>query len=344
MKAIGIIANPASGQDIRRLVAYGTSISNADKISILRRIIMGASVTGIDTVYYMCDHRNLIVRALDGISSIHRHYIDDLNFVPADNPVSGREVDSMIAAENMVKAGVRCFITLGGDGTNRAVSLRSDNVPLIAISTGTNNVFPKHIEGTIAGQAAGIYASGCLPEGDYVRPTKRLEIFLDDKLADVALIDVAVTRSSDLASRALWKPEQIEHAFLTSTSVTGIGVSSLGVYAREVSEDEPRGVYIETSQEENLYWIPLVPGVMQAVGFRSSRIIEMGETVSLPVKTMCAVAVDGERNLAVPAGSTMNIKLTWNGPKVLDIRKVLSKSVEIGALCVDRKKVDKSES
>ena len=37
MGTVGIIANPHAGKDIRRLVARAASISDADKISILRR-------------------------------------------------------------------------------------------------------------------------------------------------------------------------------------------------------------------------------------------------------------------------------------------------------------------
>ena len=59
----------------------------------------------------------------------------------------------------MVANGVRCLITLGGDGTNRIVAKASGDVPLMPISTGTNNVFPVMIEGTIAGLAAGLAAA-----------------------------------------------------------------------------------------------------------------------------------------------------------------------------------------
>jgi len=35
-------------------------------------------------------------------------------------------------------------------------------VPLVPISTGTNNVFPTMIDGTIAGLAAGLFATGAV--------------------------------------------------------------------------------------------------------------------------------------------------------------------------------------
>ena len=39
------------------------------------------------------------------------------------------------------------IVTLGGDGTNRVVAKGCGNVPITPISTGTNNVFPKVVEG-----------------------------------------------------------------------------------------------------------------------------------------------------------------------------------------------------
>lgn len=44
---VGIIANPASGRDIRRLVAHGTVIDNNEKTAIVRRILIGLEAVGI---------------------------------------------------------------------------------------------------------------------------------------------------------------------------------------------------------------------------------------------------------------------------------------------------------
>ena len=40
MTSIGIIANPASGKDIRRLVSYATTIDNNEKVNICKRIVL----------------------------------------------------------------------------------------------------------------------------------------------------------------------------------------------------------------------------------------------------------------------------------------------------------------
>ena len=48
MSTVGIIANPAAGKDIRRLVAHGRVVSNQEKANILRRVFAGVVSTGTD--------------------------------------------------------------------------------------------------------------------------------------------------------------------------------------------------------------------------------------------------------------------------------------------------------
>ena len=48
MKSIGIIANPASGKDIRRLVAYGSVFDNFEKTNIVKRILKALDALQVD--------------------------------------------------------------------------------------------------------------------------------------------------------------------------------------------------------------------------------------------------------------------------------------------------------
>lgn len=43
----GIIANPASGKDIRRLVAHATVFDNQEKVNLIRRILLGFKRQGL---------------------------------------------------------------------------------------------------------------------------------------------------------------------------------------------------------------------------------------------------------------------------------------------------------
>ena len=51
MASIGIIANPASGKDIRRLVSYATTIDNNEKVNICKRIVLAAQGLGVESAY-----------------------------------------------------------------------------------------------------------------------------------------------------------------------------------------------------------------------------------------------------------------------------------------------------
>src|SRR5881275_3226428 len=149
---VGIIANPASGRDIRRLVAHGTVFDNNEKAAIVRRVLLGLEAVGIQRVAYMPEHDfGILPRALN---ELHGHSQLQQTAGPLEMPVLGTSADSTRAAQLLVEMGAGCIITLGGDGTNRAVAKGCGTVPLIPISTGTNNVFPAFLEGTIAGMPA----------------------------------------------------------------------------------------------------------------------------------------------------------------------------------------------
>ena len=44
---VGIIANPASGKDIRRLIASGTVVTNQEKINIVVRMLKAMDALGV---------------------------------------------------------------------------------------------------------------------------------------------------------------------------------------------------------------------------------------------------------------------------------------------------------
>ena len=81
--------------------------------------------------------------------------IRDINIIYVNDSMTFTEEDSTIAAQLMKDQGVPCVAVLGGDGTNRAVTKGWMDIPVIPISTGTNNAFPVFIEPTVAGTALG---------------------------------------------------------------------------------------------------------------------------------------------------------------------------------------------
>ncbi len=64
---VGIIANPASGKDIRRLVAHGSTFDNNEKINIVRRVLLGLDAVGVSRVWFMPDTYAIVTRAAAGV-------------------------------------------------------------------------------------------------------------------------------------------------------------------------------------------------------------------------------------------------------------------------------------
>jgi len=209
---VGIIANPASGKDIRRLVAHGSVFDNQEKVNIVRRVLLGLEAAGVEKVLYMPDYFGIVPKALSAVKL-------SMEVCPLDMPIYADQRDSTLAASLLAEAGAKCIVTLGGDGTNRAVAKTCGDVPLVPISTGTNNVFPFMVEGTIAGLAAGIVAVGAVEVKKVARPTKRLEIEGErGELVDIALVDVVVYDDIFIASKAIWDMSKVREIILARAS------------------------------------------------------------------------------------------------------------------------------
>jgi predicted polyphosphate/ATP-dependent NAD kinase len=132
-RSVGLIANPASGRDVRRLVAHASVFTTQEKIDLLRRVLLGLAAAGVRRVLYMPDPQRPVLRAFEPLDL-------PLELAPAAAAARGDAVDTTEAARRMSEAGVGAIVSLGGDGTQRALARGSCDVPLVPVSTGTNNV------------------------------------------------------------------------------------------------------------------------------------------------------------------------------------------------------------
>ncbi len=67
MVTVGIIANPSSGKDIRRIVAQGWVVSNQEKIAIVRRLLRGLEAAGVAHVLFMPEPLGIGHAALEAL-------------------------------------------------------------------------------------------------------------------------------------------------------------------------------------------------------------------------------------------------------------------------------------
>jgi hypothetical protein len=331
---VGLIANPAAGRDIRRLTAHASIVPNHEKAAIVRRVLHGVAAAGVDLVMYLADNAGIVAAAVDGGTPP----------VPMDalpHRAHGLASDSTEAARLLAAAGVGVIVTLGGDGTNRAVAAGCGDVPLVAVSTGTNNVVPTMVDGTVAGLAAGLLAAGAVPAERVAPRSKRVEVTAGG-ITDFALIDAAACVDTFVGARAIWDPGRVEALVLTRAAPWSVGLSAIGGQLDAVGPDEPAALYVELgpgrvrgtstgclggSGHEVIATI--APGVVARVAVAGWRRLPLGEPVSLGAGAR-TVALDGERELLIH-DSEATALVTRTGPRVVDIQATLRAAAASGA-------------
>jgi predicted polyphosphate/ATP-dependent NAD kinase len=323
---VGIIANPASGKDIRRLIAHGSVFDNQEKVSIVRRVLLGLQATGVDQVVCMPDSFGIGQRAVEGVEL-------SLAFSTLDMRLQANQDDSTLAAQLMRERGAGAIVTLGGDGTNRAVAKTVETVPIMPISTGTNNVFPQMIEGTVAGLAAGLVARGQLPLEETTSRQLRLDVRRDGQLIDLALIDVVVYAESFIGARAVWDMAKVREIVLTQASPSNIGLSSIGggVYCAQL--DRQHGVYLRLNDGHGLLELtaPIGPGLIEQVQLSQFRLLQLGDEVEVSYLP-AILALDGEREVTVHPGERVTVALSDRGPVLIDMRRTMQGAARRGLL------------
>ncbi|MCH7642468.1 MAG: NAD(+)/NADH kinase [Chloroflexi bacterium] len=319
MFVLCLIANPAAGKDIRRLVAAGRVVSNQEKANTLRRVFAGLVSTGVERVLIMPDLSRLAAPAMEDVASdIEASYID----MPGVDHQDG----STLAARIMMSEGAGCIVTLGGDGTNRVVAKGAGNVPIVPISTGTNNVFPQMVEGTLAGIAAGSVAAGVDGVDAAITRCKRLDVFVNDEVVDMALIDVAVSTEMFVGARAIWDMDTVEEVFLTRAEPASIGISAVGARLRPVAIDEPVGLRIRLGRGDGptacSVRAPIGPGMVPEVEVAEWAILRPGERHQID-RRPGTLALDGEREVILLPGRKVEVVLDLEGPRVVNVAHVL---------------------
>lgn len=326
---VGIIANPASGRDIRRLVAQGTVFDNNEKAAIVRRVLLGLEAVGIRCIAYMPEHDfGIVPRAL---SELGRHA---LQFVaePLAMPVLGTSADSTRAARLLAELEAGCILTLGGDGTNRAIARGCGVVPLVPISTGTNNVFPTFLEGTIAGMAAGLVADGLRGESVLQR-MPRLEVSIDGEAVESALVDVVVSSLPFVGARALWDMSVVREVVLARVASATIGLSALAGALLDSSykPGQQVGMHIVLGEGSRQVLVPLAPGLISWVDVSEYRSLAMDDRVHFQ-PGIGTIALDGEREIEVSTISAVAVRLCADGPYVVDVPAALTAAAQSGHL------------
>ena len=322
---VGLLVNPQAARDVRRLVSGAGSLTNHERARVVRRLLIGLRAAGVECVFYLPERFGLVLGAAEGL--------EGLTLEPALADPGFEPDDTRRAAAAMVDAGARVLVTHGGDGTNRLVALAAGSTPILPLAAGTNNVFPVQAEATAAGFAAGLLArweAGESIAAGCVSRHKRIVVEVDGQ-RDVALVDAAVTRSTQVGSRAVWEPSQVVAFMVTRAAAGSVGLSSLAGALSTIEPTDARGGYGEMGDGTRVVCL-LAPGLVVTASLETYEEVPVGSQVELGPLTG-TVALDGER-AHVLRESRVALTLDADGPCVVDVSRTLRRAQEMGAFLV----------
>ncbi len=317
---LGIIVNPHSGRDARRLFARAGTSTVEDKRNQVTRIVVGAAAAGIRKILLSRDAFRIASAATDALAL-------DVECELLDLETTGRGIDSQNAARAMREAGCTAIVALGGDGTSRAITQAWRDVALLPLSTGTNNVFPFEVEATTAGAAAGLVASGRLPLEAAATRAKLLEVVCEDGRESLALIDAALLLDDHPGSLLQADPSRLARIFLTRAEPASVGLSPVGGLLMPCDSDDDFAVEVRTrpgprpGDTGKTLRAPLSPGLYETVGIDGFDRVELNTELRWSGPGL--LAFDGDREIVLEAGQEVTLRVTRTGPWVIEPKRAL---------------------
>lgn len=299
---VGLVANPTSSKDIRRLTTLARVIDVEEKANLVARLLVGlASEDGIE-VMALDDPAGLVRRAV-GMAGRSATPVD---FLPIR--VEGDEGDTRRAAGLLADLGAAAVVTVGGDGTVRAAVEGWRQARLIPLAAGTNNAFALTDEPSVVGMAA---ATALARGSDAAfKPTTAIEVETTQGWA-LAVIDAVVVSSHWVGAGAIRDPHDLVEGVVTTSRRTAVGIASISAAFGPL---EPGHVRHLRFGGRRMVRAVFGPGLLLDVPVHDHDDLPVGSELTL-ARHAGMVAVDGERRL--PArGAVIRV---IDGPRVLDI-------------------------
>jgi hypothetical protein len=317
---LGIVVNPMSGRDVRRVAAKASTSSHHEKQLQVTRLVLGALEMGASRIFLGNEPFRINERAIENLPE--RDSVEILNY-----PLTHTAKDTEVMTSKMWQAGCRTFIVLGGDGTSRVVAKNLPEAVILPLSTGTNNVFPVYCEASIAGAAAGLIAARRLKAENHCYRCKQIHVSVNGVEQDLALVDAILLHNDSLGSFLPFAADNIRQVFLARAESASVGISPIGGYLRTCRAKDAFGVMVRCHPDAtNKIRVPLSPGLYGNIGIVEHEQMELGQ--SYLVKGSGILAFDGDRSIQISESDQVEICVRQDGPWIIDPGKILETAAE----------------
>lgn len=326
MAGLGIIVNPLSGRDSRRLTARADTVSHESKRNQIARIAVGAVAAGCERILVPWEPRRLAIGAVE-------HLQIGAKIAEIHTPITHSAQDTHAAVVAMREQGCRVLVVLGGDGTSRIVTKTWPDAVLMPLSTGTNNVFPLWIEPTIAGLAAGLVAADHLAAELVAPRAKVIELDIEGEVSDLALVDALFLQGDRIGNLGPFEPQFMKTLVLTRAEPDAVGMSPLGGLLHPAGFADDWGVRVDFCSHDaggRLLRAPVSPGLFRSAHVRGAERLPLDAPTT--VEGPGILAFDGDRERILAPGQRATLRVTRRGPRVIDPRAALRLAAERGLM------------
>jgi hypothetical protein len=248
-----------------------------------------------------------------------------------DIPLTNTAKDTAAAMRRFKEAGCHTVVSLGGDGTNRALVHADSAIDLVPISTGTNNVFPALMEPTLGGMVAGLNALGKtsgMPES--LRPRAKVAHLQTPTQTDIGLIDVVLLRRDHVGNLLPFDADRLDAMLLTRAEPNAVGMSPIGGFIDPVYAEDDCGLWVQMGGDGQIVRAPLSPGHFRDVTVSHTRRTQFGEVLTFNGPGV--IALDGDRDHMLREGETASVTVRRDGPRILDVEGIMRWAVGAGMM------------
>ncbi len=322
---LGLAVNPMSGRDVSRLAARATNMTHEAKRDIVARVAAGADAMGVTDIYITKEPFQISSMAL-------QHMGLKANVHIVEHALANDASDTERSMAAFLEAGCTTFVSLGGDGTNRAIVRAAPDIDLVPLSTGTNNVFPVLAEPTVAGMVAGLNACGRLVDAEANGLKRRVKVLhvKTPRGEDVGLIDAVLLRRDHVGNLLPFDAARIAQIFLSRAEPNSIGMSPIGGLIHPVYAEDDFGLLVSTHPQAEPLLAPLSPGLFAPVPVKQVSEIAFDVPVVFPGPGV--IALDGDRDHKLLDADRATVTLRRDGPYVIDVEAAMRWAVAQGIM------------
>jgi hypothetical protein len=122
---------------------------------------------------------------------------------------------------------------------------------------------------------------------------------------------------------------------LTRGEPTHIGMASIVGAFHPITADSNIGIHVILGDGKSPLKIRsmIAPGMSHVIGISEYKLLNVGDRIPIHHKP-ATLALDGEREVEVYAKDHIEVELSKEGPRVVDLKKVLHEAVEKGVFKV----------